>query len=445
MTDTPQADKSEPKKFTEPEAKDFLNQLIKAHDFYIKNYSIIDKKNNQKGNQSNSIELETNNDTDAKKLFWENLLTKPESSIDEIRNMQGINVGQTTGENYAKKLYSMIKDLLQVITLQEVKVQRDKFTINGRIINKTKGYGVITAANKLREEELFRSINDSKLLKEFIDSPVINFHRDANWRDFIRRTCSKLRLIGFQKYNYPFIDNFYIEPNFSFHNSEKSKIEEKGFCEFATIIDKASSAFIVVKSQSGYGKTSLLKYLSILCYKQQIKNNCLPVYISLKQSLFQDDDSEGIFESYLLTLVEQGFKMAKEDISKIFEDGKAFILVDGLNNSYYNASRHFVLVEKLIKRFPKNVYVVSYTSSPDGDTKAEEQLLDTLKEVFIDSLFLTTNNNKILTATFNLQKFEGDKAQELLIDILMNLNKAIAEKYLMRMKLKNYFHPILIY
>ena len=229
--------------------------------------------------------------------------------------------------------FDIVQDVLHAVTLQRYRVQRDKLILDDLVVFKEKGFGVITAARKLQEEQLFKSV----ISEEFVNSDAKEFYQNSDWRKFIEQTCSKLRLIGLQN-PAVYIKDLYIKPEF-IHEGEKYT-----FDNFQEKLNEASAALFIVKSQSGYGKTSLLKYLALLCYQQEIKKGFIPVYISLKHSLFKDDVSQGIFERYLSILQEQGCLINSANLSNILENGKALILIDGLglNLSYVHVN-HYIL------------------------------------------------------------------------------------------------------
>ena len=100
---------------------------------------------------------------------------------------------------------------------------------------------------------------------------------------------------------------------------------------------------LMVLGKPGAGKTTFLKYLAIECSKRGQEeeekkedklNNCVPVFITLKQ--FAETEIEGKVNPGLLDhishwLGECGVKEAQKEAEQILKAGKAFVLLDGLD------------------------------------------------------------------------------------------------------------------
>jgi AAA domain len=339
----------------ENEAKLFIENLVKVREFYPQ------------------LKISQTKIDSCQNLVWQTLLTNPRSTYEGISSDSDSDSYSKDNkvERCAKVFFDLVQDVLQAVTLQKYRVQRDELILDDIVVLKEKGFGVITAARKLEKENLFKSI----ISNGFVNSAAKEFYQNSDWRNFIGRACSKLRLIGLQNKTV-YIKDLYIEPDFS-HEEKKCN-----FNELKEKINKSSSGLFIIKGQSGYGKTSLLKYLALLCYQQEIKKGFIPVYISLRQSLFKDDVNKGIFDRYLSILQEEGRQIDGQKLSNILSDGKALILIDGLglNPSYRNVNHYISLVEQFIKQFPKNIYIISSKYSPEDDriNKAEPYLLNVL-------------------------------------------------------------------
>ena len=169
---------------------------------------------------------------------------------------------------------------------------------------------------------------------------------------------------------------------------------------------------LLILGKPGAGKTTFLKHLAIQCNEGQFQENLVPFFVTLK------DFAEAEGKPKLLTYLDKDLgKQNQDDLEHIFNQGKALILLDGLDE-VLEADSYRVLKEirDFSTNFPENQYVMTCRIA------AKEYTFERFTEVEIadfDWQQITTfaNNwfkNKAIKPEKFLERLEQDKAiQEL--------------------------------
>ncbi|BAY77276.1 hypothetical protein NIES25_37360 [Nostoc linckia NIES-25] len=304
--------------------------------------------------------------------------SKPGQGSSNDQDLQIIVTKETTAQrtikprtisNAVPKLIETFQKLLNswyslVGDIDEVTVNLDRNTLTVRegekitpIIGKQKGFALIAAARRLQTLSI-----------------IYPFYNSKEWKNYIQETNGKLSVIGFQQDNYPRTKDFYIERYFL--NSEGKEIKEinskdetvkNSNSEDETVKDSIEQpkARILITGASGMGKTSYLKHLAMLCYRQEICQDYIPVYISLRRAAFLEnqlpqDSSQKYIDIYMSILNNNwGVNLTHEQLINVLVNGKALVLIDGLDINHVNSFHHFNQIKELISMYPKNSFVIS--------------------------------------------------------------------------------------
>ncbi len=87
---------------------------------------------------------------------------------------------------------------------------------------------------------------------------------------------------------------------------------------------------LMVLGKPGAGKTTFLKYLTIQCIQGDFLKDCIPIFIPLKQ--FAETEGEpGLFDYICMWLGECGVSEAETKAQEILKQGRALVLLDGLD------------------------------------------------------------------------------------------------------------------
>lgn len=238
-------------------------------------------------------------------------------------------------------------------------------------------------------------------------SQVFEFYTSKEWRNYIRERCGKLSVLGFSKNDYPLTEDFYVEPDFD--NSENWDNLKNSISN--------PKARILITGQSGIGKTSLLKRMAMLCYRQEICKGYLPVYISLRQASFLENEfsPQSLWDIYMSNLSDMGVKIPREKMIEVFLEGKALILIDGLDFNHVNSWNHITQVRNFIQTFPNNSFVIS-----------SKELPSFVSDSLADKIFNIKGFDKELSQEF-IQKYFKIKGKDLSDEKIRNLLKKYSD------------------
>ena len=106
-----------------------------------------------------------------------------------------------------------------------------------------------------------------------------------------------------------------------------SQLQEKRVEGLKAVLDYKK---LMVLGKPGAGKTTFLKYLTIQCSQGDFLQDCIPLFIPLKQ--FAETEGEpGLFDYIALLLSECGVSEAQTKAQQILKQGRALVLLDGLD------------------------------------------------------------------------------------------------------------------
>ena len=146
-------------------------------------------------------------------------------------------------------------------------------------------------------------------------------------------------------------------------NQDKENFDRWGL--FSSISEKRVPGLEVVERYSklmvwgkpGSGKTTFLKYLAIECIEGQFQEQRVPIFITLKNF------AETYNKPDLLTFIQQLFlhyEVQETEINSLLKQGKAFILLDGLDEvRQKDSSRVIDQIQYLANFYPENCFVIT--------------------------------------------------------------------------------------
>jgi predicted NACHT family NTPase len=121
---------------------------------------------------------------------------------------------------------------------------------------------------------------------------------------------------------------------------------------------------LMILGKPGAGKTTFLKHLAIECIGGAFQPHCVPIFITLKDFAETDDRPNLLaFIHGLLHLprpVGVGNAQIQSSTLQIFENGRALILLDGLDEVHEaDISRVLKQIQQFADLYPHNVFVIT--------------------------------------------------------------------------------------
>jgi len=115
---------------------------------------------------------------------------------------------------------------------------------------------------------------------------------------------------------------------------------------------------LIVWGKPGAGKTTFLKHLAIQCIKKQFQPNLVPIFISIEEFVKTPERPN------LLVFIKQIFtrhKVTEDQITKLLNEGRVLILLDGFDEVKEKEDSHRVLadIRYLSSQFDKNRFVLA--------------------------------------------------------------------------------------
>ncbi|MBS9385487.1 MAG: NACHT domain-containing protein [Dolichospermum sp. BR01] len=280
-------------------------------------------------------------------------------------------------DDLAPKIYKNISYALQL----NRKID-DFYTINKNNIRPELAKLVRqTAENGLR-------VNYSSYIRERCGSLDIVYPSDIT-SDSFPETNSSSRI----KEDKLQIEALYVQPKLGLIQEGKNTVSRLDIKPLEDIIDISKSEASlrwIVYGHSGYGKTSLLKYLTVKCDKGKFRNNSIPIYISLKRYInhINQERQQNLLD-YVVTVVTNQSDFVCEDINEndlknhlksFLSKGKIIIFLDGLDIAGDKDSLLLNSVRNFIDLYPQNSFIISthkkQYSSLNGFKEYELQELD---------------------------------------------------------------------
>ena len=116
---------------------------------------------------------------------------------------------------------------------------------------------------------------------------------------------------------------------------------------------------LMVLGKPGAGKTTFLKYLAMQCIEGLFQNNQVPWFITLKD--FAESSKEpNLLEYTAQQLLSYGVTDASEKVSQLLRHGKAFILLDGLDEVREDdTERVLQQIQDFSNEFHTNQFVIT--------------------------------------------------------------------------------------
>ena len=105
---------------------------------------------------------------------------------------------------------------------------------------------------------------------------------------------------------------------------------------------------LVVLGKPGAGKTTFMKYLAMSCLGGRFHGELLPIFVTLKA--YAEERGQPSLENYILTEFEKR-KVSQDVAKRLLDDGKALILLDGLDEVKLEDDRR---VKQDIDRFSRD-------------------------------------------------------------------------------------------
>lgn len=239
---------------------------------------------------------------------------------------------------------------------------------------------------KKNESIIIKKDNLRPVLAQLIRENIIDLFR-TNYSFYIRQRCGSLDIIypsntvtdWFQEINLPSInpsinkddnlqiEELYVEPNIQLigkNNFSEPKSEPLN-CILSKLEPQESLKWIVY-GRAGYGKTSLLKYLVIECYRGKFRSNYVPIYISFKRykNYINKEGQEYILNYIVKSQSELVFEhideyTLKNQLNLILSEGKVIFFFDGMDITDNESFLLFNSIKNFIDWYPKNSFIIS--------------------------------------------------------------------------------------
>ena len=105
---------------------------------------------------------------------------------------------------------------------------------------------------------------------------------------------------------------------------------------------------LVVLGKPGAGKTTFMKYLAMSCLCGRFQGELVPIFVTLKA--YAEERGQPSLEKYILTEFQKR-KVSQDEVKRLLDEGKALILLDGLDEVKLEDDRR---VKQDIDRFSRD-------------------------------------------------------------------------------------------
>ncbi len=134
---------------------------------------------------------------------------------------------------------------------------------------------------------------------------------------------------------------------------ERPRLTSKNQQVVAGIQAATDSAKLMILGKPGAGKTTFLQHLAIQCSKGEYKDDCIPVFIQLRNFVAQTKDEEDFSFLNYITRSWNSCQVTLEQVDILLQKGKILVLLDGLDEVPKEYSQE---VLKEIDLFANNYY-----------------------------------------------------------------------------------------
>ena len=114
---------------------------------------------------------------------------------------------------------------------------------------------------------------------------------------------------------------------------------------------------VIVVGKPGAGKTTFLKYIAMQCMSGRLHANLVPIFITLKD-VAETEQCLSLFEYIHQEFSTYGI-YEKTAVEEILREGKALVLLDGLDEVRTMAARTIQEIRNFTARFPRNHFVIT--------------------------------------------------------------------------------------
>ncbi|RUT04408.1 hypothetical protein DSM106972_046360 [Dulcicalothrix desertica PCC 7102] len=181
---------------------------------------------------------------------------------------------------------------------------------------------------------------------------------------------------------------------------------------------------LIVLGKPGAGKTTFLKYLAIQCIYNNLQNNCIPIFISLK-NFAETLEKLNILEYITQELSLLEITNANVKVEQLLRQGKLLLLLDGLDEVREEHTKRVIQqIQEISDRFYNNKFILTCRIAANEyvfERFTEVELADFDEEqivIFAKNWFSTHNTST--KAEHFIQKLKQNKSiQELATNPLL--------------------------
>ena len=113
------------------------------------------------------------------------------------------------------------------------------------------------------------------------------------------------------------------------------------------------SSKLMILGKPGAGKTTFLQHLAIQCSKGEYKDDCIPIFIQLRNFVAQTKEEEDFSFVNYIARSWSSYQVTQEQVDILLQKGKLLVLLDGLDEVPKEYSQQ---VLKEIDLFSNNYY-----------------------------------------------------------------------------------------
>ena len=202
-------------------------------------------------------------------------------------------------------------------------------------------------------DEIRTSIKNS-IKKECSTIRVLDMTRPIELNDIYTQVNILEKIIGRRRFN---IDQLLEKSNleeFDRFSLSKIKQERVSALEAVNQYDK-----LMILGKPGVGKTTFLKYLAVQCNQGVFAATKIPIFIPLKKYA-ETENTPHVFTYIVQWFEECKITNPEQKLNRILEEGKALILLDGLDEVRAKDSERVIKnIEEFYTFYDKNKFIVT--------------------------------------------------------------------------------------